>query len=164
MKAVKISTILALTLIVGLGMAGMSFAKKPTGPTGMPAPPGPQKSYMLCLESTTDVAGPRARWNLMVAMGKVSGQLILADATPKPTLFMNFNVTGKMDPNGDIKFKGEGMGSDGVPHVVQGMVQLEKKSDKGPYAIEYKPKDAPKWMKAKGGAFTAPCVQHGALR
>ena len=172
MKAVRICTLLALTLIVGLGMASFAFAKKPTGPTGLPAPPGPQKSYLLCLESTTDMpAAPRARWNLVVVnqesgpMANISGQLIVAHLTTKPAWYINFGLMGTYDTQkGVIKFMGKGGGTDNAKYEVKGTIMMEPKSDKGPYSIEYKKVSDTNWSMAKGDAMTSPCVQHGALR
>ncbi len=164
MKAFKITLLLALTLIVGLGMAGFAPAK---------APPGPLQAYLLCLESTTDMPGaPKARWNLMVAfpkpgapMANVSGQLILAQVTTKPPLYITFMVKGTYDTkSGDIKFKGEGGGTDNAKYITKGMVKMEAKSEKGPYVIEYKRVAAKKWSVTKGQAMTAPCVKSGALK
>lgn len=167
MKAFKVSILLALSLVLCLGMAGSSLAKDAK------APPGPLQAYLLCLESATDMPGaPKARWNLMVsfpkpgaAMAKVSGQLILAQVTTKPPLYITFMVEGTYDTNnGEIKWKGEGGGTDNAKYLTQGMVTLKMKSDKGPYVIEYKKVGMAKWSVSKGQAFTAPCVKSGARK
>jgi hypothetical protein len=168
MKAFKISILLAITVALCLGVAASSMAKDEPK-----APPGPLQAYLLCLESTTDKPGaPKARWNLMVAfpkpgvpMANISGQLILAQVSTKPPLYITFMVKGTYNTkNGEIKWQGKGGGTDNAAYLTQGIVTLEMKSEKGPYVIEYKRVGAKKWMKTTGQAMTAPCVQSGALR
>ena len=161
MKPVRITILLALTLILGLGMASSSIAKNEPK-----APPGPLQAYLLCLESPTEKPGaPKIRWNLMVAhpkpgpMANVSGQLIVAKATVRPPLYITLEIKGTYDTqSGQITFKGKGGGTDNAAYEIKGMVTLEKKTSKGPYVIDYRKAGTGKWTTVKGEAMTVPCV------
>jgi hypothetical protein len=159
MKVFKIAVLSVLILVMGLGLAGVGFAKgKPTG------------AYQLCLESTTSVPGaPRARFNLLVAFPKpgaianVSGKLILSHGTTNPPLVITFKVKGTYDTKaGTMALKGTGGGTDNAKYVCQAKIKLPQGQKKGPYVIEYNKVGAKKPSVTKGDAKVVPCVKGGA--
>lgn len=159
MRGLKLTIIVAMVMVMGFGLAGLTGAASK-----------PMKDYKLCLESTTvKPEAPKIRLSVMVdfnkmdPVAKVTGKMIMSEGKMGPATVVNFDVAGTYDSaKGVMNLKGKGMGADKQAYETEAKFNLPKGKMKSGYEVKFKKAGSMKWMMTKGMADVAPCVKSGA--